>query len=179
MLRRTWIALPALVGALAIVGACADSPVAPAAATDVVFMDRVAVAAFPDTTHFMRMSGELWVCARGNQPGRDFHYIYMVTDKATQAIVAKGAIRGLNIGECALATTVPTDARGHYQAVVKQDAPKPFALAHGFFNCGSFFPASPPLSTVDLAKRTLTSSLSNDWGMVMTFYNHGPLREDR
>lgn len=175
MSRRSWTSLPLLVGGLALLGACAESPVAPTTATEVVFLDRVAVTAFPDTTHFTHMSGQLWVCATGNMFGTNFNYRYTVTDKATMMVVAKGAIRGLNIGECALAATVPTNVRGHYLAVVKQDAPNPFKFAHGFFNFGQYFPATPPVSTVDLVNRTMTSSLSSDGGVVMNFYNNAPL----
>ncbi len=171
MSGRKWGALPLMVGALAFLGACSDAPVAPPVNTDVVSFDRVGVAAFPDTGDFRAMSGQLWVCATGNQPGMDFHYKYTVTDKATMLVVAKGTIHAVNIGDCVLAATVPTNVRAHYLAVVKQDAPANFYLAHGFFNFGDNYPATPPVSSVDLAGRTLTSGLSSDGGVVMTFYN--------
>lgn len=171
MSMRKWVSLPVMAGALAFLGACADTPVAPTVNADVVSVDRVGVAAVPDTGDFRAMSGQLWVCATGNQPGMDFHFKYTVTDKATMLVVAKGTIHGVNIGDCVLAATVPTDVRGHYLAVVKEDAPANFYLAHGFFNFGANYPATPPMSTVDLNARTLTSGLSNDGGVVMTFYN--------
>lgn len=171
MSSRKWGSLTLIAGALAFFGACADTPVAPTTMSDVVSMDRVGVAAVPDTTDFRAMSGQLWVCATGNQPGYDFHYKYTVTDKATMLVVAKGTIHAVNIGDCVLAATVPTNVRGHYLAVVKQDAPANFYLAHGFFNFGANYPAAYPASNVDLLKRTLTSGLSSDGGVVMTFYN--------
>lgn len=171
MSGRKWGSLPLMAGALAFLGACADAPVAPSVEASVVGMDRVGVAAFPDTNDFRAMSGQLWVCATGNQAGMDFHYRYTVTDKATMLIVAKGTIHAVNIGDCVLAATVPTNVRGHFLAVVKQDAPANFSLAQGLFNFGANYPAAPPVSSVDLPGRALTSGLSNDGGVVMTFYN--------
>jgi hypothetical protein len=171
MTRRTLVSLPLMLSALAIFGACSDSPVAPPESEMVASLDRVATPSFADTTDFRNMAGQLWVCATGNQVGTDFHYRYTVTNRKTGVVVAKGMQHGLNIGQCALLATVPTNVRGHYAATVKQDAPTTFYLAHGFFNFGMGYPGTPPVSTVDLAKRTMTSALSNDAGVVMSFYN--------
>jgi hypothetical protein len=171
MTRRTLVSLPLMVSALAIFGACSDSPVAPPESEMVPTLDRVAWPAYADTTDFRNMAGQLWVCATGNQPGTDFHYRYTVTNKKTGVVVAKGLQHAVNIGDCVLLVTVPTNVRGHYAATVKQDAPMPFYLAHGLFNFGLGYPRTPPVSTVNLTGRTLTSALSNDAGVVMTFYN--------
>jgi len=171
MTRRTLVSLPLMLSALAIFGACSESPVAPPEATMVASQDRVAVTSFADTSDFRNMAGQLWVCATGNQPGTDFHYRYTVTNKRTGVVVAKGTQHGLNIGDCVLLATVPTNVRGHYAATVKQDAPTTFYMAHGFFNFGMGYPGTPPVSTIDLPGRTLTSGLSNDAGVVMSFYN--------
>jgi hypothetical protein len=171
MTRRNLASLPLVLGALTLFGACVDSPMAPVTPSTEVYADQIAPAAFPDTSDFRQLSGALWICATGNLAGNDFHYKFNVTDKATGTVVAKGTIHNVSIGQCVLAATVPTDVHGRYYAVVKQDAPMTFYLAHGFFNFGYGYPAAPPTSTVDLKARTMTSWLSNDGGVVMNFYN--------
>jgi len=171
MSRRTLLTLPAALGALAFLSACADPVTAPVTPDTEVYADQILPAAFPDTTDFRNMAGEVWVCATGNAPGNDFHYAYSVRDNVTGAVLAKGMLHNVSIGQCVLLATVPTDVRGHYTARVKQDAPGVFYMAHGFFNFGFGFPATPPPSTVDLRTRTMVSGLSSDAGVVMNFYN--------
>lgn len=171
MTRRYLISLPLVLSAMAIFGACNETPLAPPNTKVIASTDRVAWPSFADTTDFRNMAGELWVCATGSQPGADFHYKYVVTNKKTGGVLAKGTVHGVNIGDCVLVASVPSNFRGHYTAVVKQDAPTTFYLAHGFFNFGMGYPGTPPVSTVDLSARTMTSGLSNDAGVVMSFYN--------
>lgn len=171
MTRRTLMSLPLVIGALAVFGACNESPVAPAQAGPIASLDRSASPTFADTTDFRNMAGQLWVCATGNQVGQDFHYRFTVTNRRTGVVVAKGLLHGVNTGDCVLATQLPTTPRANYLATVKQDAPMPFYMAHGFFNFGMGYPGTPPVSTVNLGTRTMTSGLSNDAGVVMSFYN--------
>lgn len=172
MLHRKMLVPALAVGALALLAACADSPTAPAAATEVeLYADQMSLVAVPDLSDFRNISGELWVCATGNGPGNDFHYAFWVRDQSTGTVVASGIVHNVSIGQCVLLATVPTNVRGHYTAKVKQDAPTTFYLAHGFFDFGAGYPTTPPPSAVDLTGRFMTSGLSNDGGVVMSFYN--------
>lgn len=158
--------------ALAFGAACADSPVAPTAVAEFeVNAALQGTTAFPDTTDFRNMAGQLWICNTGNGPGYDFHYAVTIRERATGTLVARGVIHGVDIGQCVMAVAYPTSPPFHYTAVVKQDAPMTHYMAHGFFNFGAGFPIAPPPSTVDLAKRMMTSMFSNDGGVVMNFYN--------
>lgn len=172
MSRRNLQALPMAAGALAFLAACVDSPMAPRTPAQVeIYADQIAPASFPDTSDFRALSGQLWVCATGSAPGNDFHYAFWVREKNTGTMVANGLVHNVSIGQCILLATVPTNTHGLYTAKVKQDAPGVFYFAHGIFNFGYGYPGSPPPSAEDLKARTMTSGLSNDGGVVMTFYN--------
>ena len=169
MTRRTLVSIPLAMGAVVFLAACVDSPSAPI--TPLVAQAGQVTSVYPDTTDFRNLSGQVWVCATGNQPGSDFHYKFWVRENTTGTLVATGVQHGVNIGQCALLATVPTNTRGHYTAVVKQDAPAAFYFAHGFCEYGNGFPTAYPPWSADLNARTITAALSNDAGMAMTFYN--------
>lgn len=172
MLHRNMLVPALAVGALALLTACADAPTAPAAAREVeLYADQMSLTAVPDLSDFRNISGELWVCATGNGPGNDFHYAFWVHDRSTGALVTRGMVHNVSIGQCVLVATVPTNVPGHYTVKVKQDAPATFYFAHGFFDFGAGYPATPPTSAVDLTGRFMTSGISNDAGVVMSFYN--------
>jgi hypothetical protein len=172
MKRRTLVSLSLTVGALAVLAACTDSPVAPTVPEAQAAANTIGPAtAFPDTTNYQKLAGQLWVCATGNQAGTNFHYAYWIRDQKTGTLVTSGIIHDVSIGQCVLVAQMPTDVSGHYTAKVKQDAPGTFYLAHGFFNFGAGYPVTPPASSVDLQGRWMTSGLSNDAGVVMTFYS--------
>lgn len=158
--------------ALAFVGACVDSPVAPTAVPEFeINAAAVVPTSFPDTTDFRNMAGQLWVCNTGHGPGYDFHYAVAIRERATGTLVARGIIHGVDIGQCVLAAAFPTTPSWHYTVAVKQDAPITHYMAHGFFNFGVGFPTTPPPSTVDLGRHLMTSAFSNDAGVVVNFYN--------
>jgi hypothetical protein len=158
--------------ALAFVAACTDSPVAPTAVREFeVNAATVAPTAFPDTSDYRNLAGQLWICNTGHGPGTDFHYAVVIRDRATGGLVARGIVHGVDVGQCVMAVGYPTDTPAHWTAVVKQDAPTTHYMAHGFFNFGYGFPTTPPPSAVNLTTRTMSSAFSNDAGVVMSFYN--------
>jgi len=168
MLRKLLLSL----SALAFVAACSDSPVAPTAVQEFeVNAALQGTTAFPDTTDFRNMAGQVWVCNTGHGPGTDFHYAVTIRDRATGALVTRGIIHGVDVGQCVMAVAFPTTPPWHYTVAVKQDAPMTHYMAHGFFNFGYGFPTTPPPSTVDLTRRLMTSAFSNDFGVVFNFYN--------
>jgi hypothetical protein len=168
MTRKLMLSL----AALAFGAACNDSPVAPTAVQEFeINAATSATSVFPDTSDFRNMAGQVWICNTGHGPGTDFHYAVVIRERATGALVARGVIHGLDIGNCVLAVSYPTTPPWHYTVAVKQDAPMTHYMAHGFFNFGFGFPTAPPVSLCDPAKRLMTSAFSNDAGVLLNFYN--------
>jgi hypothetical protein len=165
-LKALRAALP-VVAALAF-AACSDSATAPTArALDIT--PSAAVIGGPNLADFKSFAGQLWVCPDTPGPGQGFFFAWKIVDNATNTIVASGTVSKASAQQCLLLGTVPTGTPGRYTATVKEDPGAAFKVNAITASYGANFPIAPPTPTVNVPKRTISSLMTHDFGVLFTF----------
>lgn len=159
--------LPLLASVL--LAACADST-APTPRVLAV-APSAAVIGGPNLSDFRSFSGQLWVCPDTPGPGTGFYFKWSIVDNATSLVVASGTVANASAQQCLNLGSVPTNVRGRYTATVKEDPGNPYKLQSISASYGSNLPIAAPTPTINLAKKTISSLMSNDFGVLFTFHH--------
>lgn len=152
-----------------LLAACADStaPVPRVLAT----APSAAVIGGPNLSDFHSFEGELWVCPDTPGAGTGFYFNWSIVDNATNLVVAKGKVANSAAQQCLLLGTVPTNVSGRYTATVREDPGNPYKVQSISASYGSNFPNVPPTPTIELAKKRISSQMTNDYGVLFTFHH--------
>jgi hypothetical protein len=146
-------------GALTVLAACGDQPMAPREVSSPASI--VAIAAVGE--------GQLRICkvGSGSQIG-SFTLDWDIRRNSDNSLYSSGSVV-LTPGACVLAASIPTTVSGRYHATVTEQAPPAdWALTDiGVLLSGN----SPSVPTIDLPNRTATGPITNDLGIEFTFTN--------
>lgn len=170
MKYQTWARLTAAFTFAAVLSACADSATAPLRAPLAV----APVAAHtgdPSENDFNTFPGELWVCPDVGDPIVGFLYRWTITDNATMLVVQSGVTKNIVGGVCTFLASVPTDTYGRYTAWVREAPAGKYKIASIEAHYGLNFPNTPPPATLDMNGKAISDLISNDFGVVFTFYH--------
>lgn len=151
-----------------LLSACADatSPPAPLASAPAA-----AVIGGPDLSDFRNFGGQLWVCPDTPTPSNGFFFSWRITDNATNAVVASGTIRNAAAQQCLLLGSVPSSPPGRYTAFVREDPGAAFKVRAITADYGANFPNTPPTPTVNIPRKSISSLMTHDFGVVFTFHH--------
>ncbi len=147
--------------------ACADSTAPAMRALSIT--PSATVIGGPNLADFKSFTGQLWACPDTPVPGTGFFFAWKIVDNATSAVVASGTVSNQAAQQCLNFASVPGSPPGRFTATVKEDPGNPFKVTGITADYGSNFPNAPPIPTVDVAKRTISSLMTHDFGVVFTF----------
>jgi len=151
-----------------LLSACTDatSPSAPLVSTPAA-----AVIGGPDLSDFRNFGGELWVCPDTPTPASGFFFAWRITDNVTNTVVASGTVQNAAAQQCLLLGSVPSSPPGRYTAFVREDPGSTFQVSAITASYGANFPNTPPTPTVNIPRRSISSLMTHDFGVVFTFYH--------
>lgn len=170
MKYQSWARLSAAIALVGLLSACSDSATAPARAPLAV----APVAAHtgdPSENDFNTFPGELWVCPDVGDPINGFIYKWSITDNATNLVVQSGVTKNITGGTCTWLASVPTTTYGRYTAWVREDPAGRYKISSIEAHYGLNFPNTPPPATIDMSGKAISDIISNDFGVVFTFYH--------
>jgi hypothetical protein len=117
--------------------------------------------------------GQLAICKAGNSTG-NFDFTWSI-DLLAGGNFSSGQVTGLAVGDCVVATTLPTLGSGRYLATVTEAAPP---LDWSLTNVGVTYsslttlPATWPTPSINLATGVVSNvGMANDVGAEITFTN--------
>ena len=154
---------------IALVSACADSTAPAVASFDVAPL--ASHVGGPDLTDYHGFAGQLWVCPDTKEPTKGFLYRWSIVDNVTKQVVQKGVTTNVTSRTCVMLAAVPTLTKGRYTATVREDAGPKFKISSIVASYGSNLPILAPTATVDVSAKMITDRLTNDYGVVFTFYH--------
>lgn len=160
--RAPWLAVASL-----LLFACSDAT-SPAPAVLATGPSAVVIGG-PDLSDFRNFGGQLWVCPDTPTPANGFFFAWRITDNATNTVVASGTVKNAAAQQCLLLGSVPSSPPGRYTAVVREDPGASFKVTGITASYGANFPNTPPVPTVNIPKKTISSLMTHDYGVVFTF----------
>lgn len=171
MSRLHFARLPLAFAALVMISACSDSSTPSAR----VFASAPvqAYTGGPDMSDYHNLTGQLWVCPDVPYLVIGFAYRYSIVDDATSQVVASGVSKNLTAGQCVMLASVPTTGpRTFYTATVTEDPAGKFKVSNITADYGANFPNAPPGATISGPNgRTISSAMSNDFGVLYVFWH--------
>ena len=149
--------------------ACADST-APAI-RPLPTSSAASIVGGPNLSDFRSFTGQLWACPDTPSPASGFFFSWKIVDNATSAVVASGTVSNAAAQQCLMFATVPTNVPGRYTATVREDPGSTFQVTSITADYGANFPVTPPVPTVNVAKRVISSLMTHDFGVMFTFHH--------
>jgi hypothetical protein len=153
-----------------LLAACTDAsaPVAPV----VPVAPLAAHTGGPDLSDYNAFPGELWVCPDVPYPVIGFIYRWSIVDNATNQVVQSGFSTNVTAGICIQLASVSTLTPGNYTATVREDPAAHFKISSITSRYGTNLPITPPTPNFPPpVGKVISNILTNDYGVVFTFYH--------